>query len=180
MLKAIIELSRDCDAVLIPSGEKLVLKKGTPVAVSQALGGTFTVITDEGSLARISGVDADAIGEKPAPALAKTASDAPLEKRVWDVLRTVYDPEIPVDVVELGLIYGVDILPAPAAGGSRVLVRMTLTAPGCGIGDVLKDEVEQKLSSLEGVGEAEVEWAWDPPWDPSRMSEAAKLETGLM
>jgi probable FeS assembly SUF system protein SufT len=174
-----IELTRDCEVVLIPSGERYQLKKGTPVVVSQALGGSFTVITDEGYLARIAGADADAVGQTPAPAAAASAADAPLEKRIWDALRTVYDPEIPVDVVELGLIYGMEVQPV-ADGKSRVLVRMTLTAPGCGIGDVLKYEVEDKLRSLAGVVDAEVEWAWDPPWDITRMSEAAKLQTGLL
>jgi probable FeS assembly SUF system protein SufT len=179
MPNAPIELTRDCEAVLVPSGEKYPLRKGTPVVVTQALGGTFTVITDEGYLARIAASDADAVGQKPPPAAAASQSGAPLEKRVWDALRTVYDPEIPVDVVELGLIYGMEIEPA-GEGRSRVHVRMTLTAPGCGIGDVLKYEVEDKLRALDGVVEAEVEWAWDPPWDITRMSEAAKLQTGLL
>lgn len=172
-----IELTRDCEAAMIPSGVKVLLKKGTRVVVSQALGGAYTVITDAGYLARIAGADADAIGQEPALAHSRTTTEAPLEARVWNALRTVYDPEIPVDVVELGLVYGVDI--RPVEGGSDVVVRMTLTAPGCGIGDVLKDEVELLLRSIPGVQRAAVEWVWDPPWDLSRMSEAAKLQVGM-
>jgi probable FeS assembly SUF system protein SufT len=177
-MKNAIELTRDCEAAMIPSGVKVLLKKGARVVVSQALGGAYTVVTDAGYLARISGVDADAIGQEPAPAPpSQSTADASLEGRVWNALRTVYDPEIPVDVVELGLVYGVDI--RPAEGGSDVVVRMTLTAPGCGIGDVLKDEVELLLRSTPGVRRAAVEWVWDPPWDMSRMSEAAKLQVGM-
>lgn len=178
MKDSAIELRRDCDAVMIPSGEKMRLKKGSRAVVSQALGGTITVITDSGFLARIAGADADALGRELAPEVSAPAADAPLESRVWNALRTVYDPEIPVDVVELGLVYGVDIRPA-AEGGSDVVVRMTLTAPGCGIGDVLKDEVELLLRSIPGIHRAAVEWVWDPPWDMSRMSEAAKLQVGM-
>jgi probable FeS assembly SUF system protein SufT len=176
-MKNAIELTRDCEAAMIPSGVKVLLKKGTPVVVSQALGSAYTVITGAGYLARITGADADAIGQEPALAPSRPAADAPLEARVWDALRAVYDPEIPVDVVELGLVYGVDV--RPAEGGSDVVVRMTLTAPGCGIGDVLKDEVELLLRSIPGVRRAAVEWVWDPPWDMSRMSEAAKLQVGM-
>ncbi len=176
-MKNAIELTRDCEAAMIPSGVKVLLKKGTRVVVSQALGGAYTVITDAGYLARIAGADADAIGQEPALAHSRSAAEAPLETRVWNALRTVYDPEIPVDVVELGLVYGVDI--RPVEGGSDVVVRMTLTAPGCGIGDVLKDEVELLLRSIPGVQRAAVEWVWDPPWDLSRMSEAAKLQVGM-
>lgn len=176
-MKNAIELTRDCEAAMIPSGVKVLLKKGTRVVVSQALGGAYTVVTDAGYLARISGTDADAVGQESAPTHPRTTADAPLEARVWNALRAVYDPEIPVDIVELGLVYGVDV--RPAEGGSDVVVRMTLTAPGCGIGDVLKDEVELLLRSTPGVRRAAVEWVWDPPWDMSRMSEAAKLQVGM-
>ena len=173
-----IQLKRDCAATAIPSGELIELKQGESVVVSQALGGSFTVMTDNGWLARIAPADADALGREPAPEQA-ARGDAPLEEQVQAELKTVYDPEIPVDIVELGLIYGTEVLDLPR-GGKRVTVTMTMTAPGCGMGDLIREEVLGKLRALPGVSEARVEIVLDPPWDPSRMSEAARLATGIM
>ena len=176
--------AREVEAMLVPSGERVVFPAGTWLVVQQALGGQFTVMTDMGALARIDGKDADALGPelveeaKRFEAARASASDGPFdEKRVWEALGTVYDPEIPASIVELGLVYSV--LAEPIEGGHRVRVEMTLTAPGCGIGPVLVDDVRRKLLGTPGVKEAEVELVFDPPWDPSRMSEAARLQLGF-
>ncbi len=172
------KLTRDCIATAIPSGEKLELVKGESVVVSQALGGSFTVMTEDGYLARIAGADADAVGQAPVARDAAADQGLTLEERVLSELKTVYDPEIPVDVVELGLIYGTEIAELPE-GGHRVHVTMTMTAPGCGMGDILRGEVLDKLRALPGVKDVKVEIVLDPPWEPSRMSEAARLATGI-
>jgi len=176
--------AREVEAVLVPSGERIVFPAGTWLVVQQALGGQFTVMTDMGALARIDGKDADALGPelveeaKRFEAARAAASDGPFdEKRVWEALGTVYDPEIPASIVELGLVY--NVASEPVEGGYKVLVHMTLTAPGCGIGPVLVDDVRRKLLGTPGVKEAEVELVFDPPWDPSRMSEAARLQLGF-
>lgn len=169
--------------MLIPSGERIVLPQGTEVRVTQALGGSYTVMAP-GVMARLEGKDADALGLETAtdkaPAGAKAPPAGPLEEEtIWQVLRTIYDPEIPVNVVDLGLIYDLALEPLPT-GGQRVDVKMTLTAPGCGMGNVLANEMSQKLRELPGVGEANVSLVWDPPWHQSMMSDAARLELGLM
>jgi len=176
--------TRDVEALLVPSGERVTFPAGTWLVVQQSLGGQFTVMTDMGSLARIDGKDADALGPE-AVEEAKRFEDARAavaegpfdEVRLWEALGTVYDPEIPASIVELGLVYGIDA--EPVEGGHKVLVHMTLTAPGCGIGPVLVDDVRRKLLGTPGVKEAEVELVFDPPWDPSRMSEAARLQLGF-
>lgn len=170
-------LARDCRATRIPSGEPAVLPAGARVRITQSLGDHFTVATDQG-LFRIAGEDADALGQRPsAPA---AAAGGPFEEeRVWEQLRTVFDPEIPVNLVDLGLIYACRALPLPQ-GGHRVEIEMSMTAPGCGMGDVLKEDVRRKVQGVPGVREVEVEVVWDPPWDPSRMSDAAKLQLGWM
>lgn len=174
-----IVLQRDCEAVQIPYGNPITLRGGAQVRITQQLGGTFTVETDTGFLARIEGVDGDALG-LDATAASAPASDEPFsEQQVWDVLRSCYDPEIPINIVDLGLIYACDIT-ASAGGKHDVRVQMTLTAPGCGMGDYLKSDIEQRLSALPGVASAIVDVVFDPPWDASRMSEAARLEAGLM
>jgi probable FeS assembly SUF system protein SufT len=173
-----IQLARDCVATAIPSGEQIQLKQGEAVVVSQSLGGSFTVMTDDGLLARVAAADADAIGQTVQPAAAPK-TDLSLEEQVKAELKTVYDPEIPVDIVELGLVYGTEITERPE-GGRLVHVTMTMTAPGCGMGDIIREEVLDKLRALPGVGEVTVEIVLDPPWDPSRMSEAARLTTGIM
>src|SRR5262245_7690883 len=173
-------LERDVDATAIPYGEKVSLKKGSTVFVMQALGGSYTAMSDQGYMVRIEGRDADAIGEEVvAGPSAEELQNKPLSEQVWDQLRTCYDPEIPVNIVDLGLVYSSEVTALPA-GGSKVSVRFSLTAPGCGMGDVLKRDIEQKVAALPGVSEADVQIAFDPPWDQSRMTEAARLQLGLM
>ncbi len=185
-----VTLTRDCEAIEIPYGQKIPLKAGTAVTITQALGGAFTVITDQGYQVRIDGKDADALGKQAAPTestegteraggAAASGNAEPLEKKIWDQLRTCYDPEIPVNIVELGLVYQCQLTPAPE-GGSKVEIKLTLTAPGCGMGDVLKADVEHKIVALPGVAEVNVELVVDPPWNPGMMSEAAKLQLGFM
>jgi len=178
-----IILKRDCEAVLIPAGTKITLQAGEPVAVTQALGGSFTVVI-HGNMARIDARDADALGlEPPAAAAAQTAavpdSSSVTEEQVMEKLRTCYDPEIPVNIVDLGLVYDLQIQPLPA-GGNRVEIKMTLTAPGCGMGPVLQQDVENKVSAIPGVKEAGVFLVWEPPWSREMLSEAARLELGMM
>lgn len=177
-----IVLSRECDAVLIPSGDPTTLPAGLSVRITQSLGDTYTVLTENGLLARIEASNGDAIG-KEVVAPANTTRDGPPQEvttdMVWEQLRTCYDPEIPVNIVELGLIYALEVTPADE-GGKDVRVRMTLTAPGCGMGDVLRKDIDRKISRLPGVRSAEVEVVLDPPWSPALMSEAARLELGMM
>ena len=175
----VISLKRDCDATLIPVGTRLSLVAGTPVTITQALGGSYTVNVN-GNLARIDGKDADALGIKP------DAKETPEmvggsetdEALLWEQMRTCYDPEIPVNVVDMGLIYDCKLSPLKD-GGSRAEVTMTLTSPGCGMGDVIAEDVRQKLLRVPNVKEAHVEIVFDPPWDPGRMSDAARLEVGF-
>jgi probable FeS assembly SUF system protein SufT len=162
----------------IPHGTPIELEPGTLAEITQALGSNFTLHVD-GQLVRLKGSDADAIG-KPPPSVAAN-DDEPagdLQSRVRQVLKTCYDPEIPVDVVELGLIYGCDLTPMEN-GRTKVAIQLTLTAPGCGMGDALGHEVAEKILALEEVGEVTVDLVFDPPWDRSRMSEAAQLALGL-
>ena len=172
-------LARDIEATAIPYGEKVPLKAGSTLFVMQALGGSFTAMSDQGYMVRIEGQDADAIGEEvqaaPSP---EDLANRPLVDLVWDQLRTCYDPEIPVNIVDLGLVYSCEV--APLDEGHRVSVRFSLTAPGCGMGDILKRDIEQKVSALPNVKETDVQIAFEPPWDQSRMTEAARLQLGLM
>lgn len=178
-------LLRDVDATLIPSGERALLPAGTWLVVQQTLGDSFTLMNDRGLLVRVAGADADALGE-PYEAQARQVNEARAarlegpfeEQKVWEALKDVYDPEIPASIVELGLVYSV--ASEPVEGGHRVLVHMTLTAPGCGIGPVLVDDVRRKVLSVPGVKQADVELVFEPPWDPSRMSEAARLQLGML
>jgi len=176
MSKEQLELSREVDATQIPSGIPHKLAAGSKVRLMQALGGSYTVMTDFGYMARIDAKDADAIGLTPS-ALAAEAPQEFSEKLVWDLLKTVYDPEIPVNVVDLGLIYACQIM--PVAEGNKIDIKMTMTAPGCGMSDVLKADIQRKLSSLPTVKELNVEVVFDPPWHPGRMSEGARLQLGL-
>jgi len=173
-----ILLPRDCPATRIPSGDPALLRAGTAVEITQSLGDHFTVVTPDG-LFRISGKDGDALGQQPSAAVPSTSEGPFEEARVWDELRTVFDPEIPVNLVDLGLIYACRAVPLPQ-GGQRVEIEMSMTAPGCGMGDVLKEDVRRKVQALPGVREVSVEVVWDPPWDASRMSDAARLQLGWM
>jgi probable FeS assembly SUF system protein SufT len=175
-----IILKRDTDAIQIPSGNPLLLPAGTKVMVTQSLGGTYTVATP-GGLARIDEKDADALGLSGSPAVTpvKTAVDGPLEEAVWSQLKTVFDPEIPVNVVDLGLIYDCQ-LTHPEEGVTKALVKMTLTAPGCGMGPTIAADARGKILTLEGIDEAEVELVWDPAWNQSMISEAGRMKLGLV
>jgi probable FeS assembly SUF system protein SufT len=165
---------RECRAVRIPEGTPALLSSGTRVRITQALGGSYTVATERGYLFRIEALDADALGKTPGEALA-VPSEAALEDRLWAALRTCYDPEIPINIVDLGLIYSCEV----QEDGRRVEIKMTLTAPGCGMGPILAQDVKQKIEGLPEVEQAEVEVVFDPPWDQNMMSEAARLELGL-
>jgi len=174
-----VTLTRDVIGILIPQGTKVELPEGAKAQITQALGGSFTVQV-EGHLFRLEGKDADAIGQEIAqgPDVSADASDEEIEKAVWDQLRTCYDPEIPVDIVELGLVYECR-LETLEPGKRRATVRMTLTAPGCGMGDILVADVKSKIEQIPTIAETDVELVFDPPWNQSMMSEAAKLATGM-
>jgi len=173
-------LSRDVTAIIIPAGEPLTLREGTSGFVTQALGGSFTIYV-EGNLFRIAGSDADAIGKEPVPppAIPDNATDADIENVIWEQLRTVYDPEIPINIVDLGLVYHCQIENRPE-GGRFVSVDMTLTAPGCGMGPVLVQDAQEKIAVIPTVEDVRVELVFDPPWNQGMMSEEARLQTGLM
>lgn len=173
-----IILSRDCDAVQIPSGHPLVLPAGMSVVVTQSLGGTFTVATP-GGLARIELKDADALGIDPEAASEKVKVEGSAEQAVWEQLKTVFDPEIPVNIVDLGLVYDCAITKKDD-GQTSVNVKMTLTAPGCGMGPTIAADARGKILSLEGVSDAEVELVWDPPWNQAMISEAGKMKLGIL
>ncbi len=175
-----VKFSRDCPAVMVPQGDKVNLPAGTVGYITQALGGSFTVFVD-GNLFRIAGNDADALGKELPTALhlPEGAGDDEVEALVWKQLRTCFDPEIPVNIVELGLVY--DCVVEQLTGGQRkVAIRMTLTAPACGMGDILVEDVCSKVEQVPTVVEADVELVFDPPWNQSMMSDVARLETGMM
>jgi probable FeS assembly SUF system protein SufT len=175
-----IVVQRDVRAVIVPAGIEVKLRTGSVGYITQALGGSFTIYV-EGNLFRIAGADGDAIGREPLqlPELPPGATDEDVGRVVWDQLRTCFDPEIPVNVVDLGLVYDCGI--TPNADGTRdVAVRMTLTAPGCGMGEVLVADVRDKLMMIPTVRQANVELVFDPPWNHSMMSQAARLQTGMM
>jgi probable FeS assembly SUF system protein SufT len=177
-------LARDCDATTVPYGDRVVLSAGGEVEIVQQLGASITVRTELGSLLRIDGADADALGIEVvagARADAGTAS-APAEfsvDRVMDALGGVYDPEIPVSIVELGLVYRCDVIERPG-GTRRIEIDMSMTAPGCGMGDVLRVDAERAVLAVPGVDDVHVELVWDPPWTIDRISEAARLPLGLL
>jgi probable FeS assembly SUF system protein SufT len=176
-----IALTRDVEAAIIPIGTKVTLQKGEQAHITQSLGGSYTVIVN-GNMFRIEGNDADALGLETAARPASTGkpvAQEELEKEIWNQLKTCYDPEIPVNIVDLGLIYDCHLNPL-AASSYRVDVKMTLTAPGCGMGPMLAQDVQNKLLGLEGVDDVAVELVWDPPWNQAMMTEAAKLQLGLL
>ena len=164
---------------MIPSGDSVDIPAGTVGYITQALGGSFTVFVD-GNLFRIAGLDADAIGKVPVapPSLPDSASDEDVERLLWDQLKTCYDPEIPLNIVELGLVYSCD-MERNAEGERVVSIEMTLTAPGCGMGDILVDDVRAKLELVPTIKSVDVSLVFDPPWNHTMMSEAARLETGM-
>ena len=175
-----VALSRDVIGTLIPAGTKVELPSGTDATITQALGGSYTIQV-EGHLFRIEGKDADALGKEPTrgPEVPENATDQDLENAVIEQLRTVYDPEIPINVVELGLIYESKLEHLPDSK-RKAVIRMTLTAPGCGMGDILVQDAKTKVLEIPGIAEADVQLVFDPPWTQDRMSEAARLQAGLM
>ncbi len=175
-----VVLSRECAAVIIPAGEAVTLPEGTSGYLTQSLGGSFTVYI-EGNLFRIAGVDADAIGKEPIkpPDVPPDATEEELETVIWQQMRMCYDPEIPINIVDLGLIYRCEI-ECNDAGQRIVTVDMTLTAPGCGMGEILMEDVREKIEIVPTIERAEVELVFDPPWNQSMMSEEARLEAGLL
>jgi probable FeS assembly SUF system protein SufT len=177
-----ITFSRNAEAIMIPSGEKVLVPKGAQATITQSLGGTYTLITDRGLMVRVSGQEVEAIGKSPqesADVKPEELTPEKLEEMVWDTLKTCYDPEIPVNIVDLGLVYLCE-LENSEEGGKNVKIKMTLTAPGCGMGPVLAGDVKMKLENLPGVKTADVEVVFDPVWDRSMMSEAARLQLGMM
>ena len=178
---ASIELSRDCEAVQIPHGSPVLLPKGMPVTITQTLGGTYTIHA-QGALYRIATKDLDALGiaapESQSPTSSPTAKTELDEQEVWDTLRTCFDPEIPVNIVDLGLIYDMHVEKLPS-GYSRVDVKMTLTAQGCGMGTVIARDAQDKLLALDPVEEANVQIVWDPPWHQSMITPEGRRILGL-
>ena len=174
-----VKFERDCDVIMIPAGDAVSLPAGTVGYLTQSMGGSFTVFV-EGNLFRISGADADAIGKEspPLPQLPEGASDEDFEALVWQQIATCYDPEIPVNIVELGLIYEVKVEQTDLQK-RKLEVSMTLTAPGCGMGEILVEDVREKLELIPTVAVVDVELVFDPPWNATMMSEAAQLETGF-
>jgi probable FeS assembly SUF system protein SufT len=175
----LIRLKRACEAIGIPSGVREVLPQGTAVRIMQSLGSGYTIVDDRGYMLRIDAKDADAMGLSGAVGAPIAVPEGNFrEEMVWDQLKTVYDPEIPVNIVDLGLIYGCTITDIEA-GGKKIELQMSMTAPGCGMGNVLKAEVQSKLGGLPEIKEVQVDVVFDPQWNPGRMSEAAKLKLGF-
>lgn len=174
-----IETTRECDAVQIPEGIPVKIPAGTAVVVTQSLGGSYTLqVPALGGLFRVSGQDADALGLAGPEEHDEGAAGPVNEDRVWSVLRHVYDPEIPVNIVDLGLVYDLRIEPQPS-GDSRVEVKMTLTAPGCGMGQTIAMDARQRIETLPGVAEADVQVVWDPPWSPHMISPEGRAKLGM-
>ena len=178
-----IELSRDCEAVMVPAGHSVLLPKGTRAVITQSLGGSFTLhVPEYGGLLRISNRDADAVGqelpEQPAVATGDPVEGDELERLVWEQLRTCYDPEIPVNIVDLGLVYDMRIAPADD-GRHRVDVKMTLTAQGCGMGGSIAADAKYKILGLPGIADADVEIVWSPVWNPNMISPEGRAKLGM-
>jgi probable FeS assembly SUF system protein SufT len=170
---------REVRGIQIPDGIPVTVPAQTPVRIAQSLGDTYTLVTPWGQMVRIEAADSDAIGKEPPAAGEPMAPGGNLEEAVWEQLRTCYDPEIPVNIVDLGLIYDC-ALEELGEDVARAHIKMTLTAPGCGMGQVLADDVKRKVEGLPGVERVEVEIVFDPPWNPNMMSEAARLQLGMM
>lgn len=178
--KKIVVLNRDCLALLVPSGARIMLHQGTEVTITQSLGNSYTVSV-YGNLARIAGKDADALGKVPTDSLSDLPEGTSVEDKVWLQLKTVFDPEIPVNIVDLGLVYRCDVQPMPEKPDEfHVKIEMTLTAPGCGMGPVIAADAKQSILMIPEVALADIEIVFDPPWDQSMMSDLAKLELGML
>lgn len=175
-----IILQRDVEAVMVPAGVPVTLRADKTGFITQALGGSFTVYV-EGNLFRIAGKDADALGQEVVvgPELPPDATDEDVKNLVWEQMRSCYDPEIPINIVELGLVYSCEITHEPD-GGRVAVIKMTLTAPGCGMGEVLVQDIKDKVEIIPTIKHADVELVFDPPWNQTMMSEAARLQTGMM
>ena len=174
-----VQLTRECSATTVPYGERVTLDAGGLVEVVQRLGASITVRTQMGALLRIAGTDADAVGLEPLDITSGGAEGQFDLSQVTDALQQIYDPEIPVSIVELGLVYRCEETRS-AAGGGRIEIDMTMTAPGCGMGDVLRDDALRAVGAIPGVDDVEIQIVFDPPWHVGRMSEAARLQLGLM
>ena len=175
-----VVLERDVDVTAIPYGDRISLQKGHPVIITQALGGSYTLVTMQGYMVRLDGPDADAIGKEPqAPPTAEEIASKSLGDLVWDQLRTCYDPEIPVNIVELGLVHSADVTDLPD-DGKKVAVRFTLTAPGCGMGPAIAHDAQSKILSIDGIDEADVQLVWDPPWNQNMIREAGRMKLGMV
>ena len=175
-----IEIRRDCQAVQIPQGNSVIIPAGSEVVVTQSLGGSYTVqVPSLGGLFRIAGRDADALGLQAGPGDEAAAPSGPLsDDAVWAVLRNVYDPEIPVNIVDLGLVYDLRVEPLPS-GLNRVEVKMTLTAPGCGMGQTIAMDARHRIEALPGIAEADVQVVWEPPWNPHMISPEGRAKLGM-
>ncbi len=176
-------LSRDTETILIPSGQKMMLPEGTKGVITQTLGGSYTIATPYG-LSRIAEKDLDALGLEKKPAAGngapKNSDGGPVdEKSVWEQLKQCFDPEIPVNIVDLGLVYDCRLVKNDD-GGTRVEVKMTLTAPGCGMGPAIAHDAQSKILSIDGVDEADVQLVWDPPWNQNMISEAGRMKLGMI
>jgi probable FeS assembly SUF system protein SufT len=175
-----VVLTRDVNIVTVPDGNTGTLSKGKIVTIHQSLGNNYTVVTEHGHMVRIAGNDADALGKEPHQlhTLVSETSPEAVEQNCWEVMKTVYDPEIPVNIVDLGLVYSCKVTPVDA-NSNHVHVMMTLTAPGCGMGPVIQGDVEKCIRALPGVASVNVEVVLDPPWSRDMMSEVAQLQLGL-
>ncbi len=173
-----ITLRRDCSAIMIPSGETVSLSAGSSVWLTQAAGSGYTVMTDHGYSVRIDGRDGDVIGLAKIEDAKPSDSQGSIEEQVWHQLRSCFDPEIPVNIVELGLVYDCQVDPLPS-GGHKAVVHFTLTAQGCGMGQFIKEDIRKKLLALAEIREAEVELVWDPPWNQSMIAASAKQQLGI-
>ncbi len=181
MKNELVTFQRDTDAILVPDGTPATISEGMQGRVTQALGTSFTVVTQYGQMFRVANEDADAVGKDPSDFEVDMPTGGDLEEKVWGQLGTCYDPEIPIDIVQLGLVYSCEITPLEGSPGlHHVDVVMTLTAPGCGMGDVLKNEIEEKIQMLPEVASVQVDLVFEPAWNPSMMSDEARLKTGMM
>jgi probable FeS assembly SUF system protein SufT len=172
-----IEITRECEAMLIPSGVKVTIQKGSLVMITQALGNSYTVYVN-GNLARVAGKDGDALGMVILDEPNVNDLEGTVEDKIWAVMSTCFDPEIPVNIVDLGLVY--ECIVSPVETGYKVEIKMTLTAPGCGMGPVLVADLEQKIKNINNVADIKIDLVFDPPWNRSMMSDVAKLQLGML